>query len=71
MPDLAAPYVTVQGDMYDLIAFRLWRDETLMNRLIELNPEHQDTVVFSAGIELNVPVLTPPIRKGPVPPWQQ
>lgn len=65
------PYSTIQGDTFDLIAFNLWGTEKLMHKLIEANPDHKDTVFFSAGVKLNVPDVETPIEKGPVPPWQK
>lgn len=48
-------YTTVQGDTWDLIAYRLWRSEYLLPLLLEANPKHRDVIIFDGGIKLNVP----------------
>ena len=63
-------HTTTQGDTFDVIAYQLWGSEKLMHKLIAANPDHQDTVFFSAGIVLNVPDIELPISTDPVPPWQ-
>ena len=48
-------YTTIQGDVWDLIAYKLYGDEKYMKNLIEANWKYIDTVVFSSGTVLNVP----------------
>ena len=48
-------YTTTQGDMWDLIAKRLYNDEASLNVLLEANQRYADMVVFPAGVELDVP----------------
>lgn len=48
-------YTTIQGDVWDLIAYKLYGDEKYMKNLIEANWPYIDVVVFSSGIVLNVP----------------
>lgn len=48
-------YTTIQGDVWDLIAYKLYGDEKYMKNLIEANWQYIDVVVFSSGIVLNVP----------------
>lgn len=63
-------YTTIQGDTWDGIAFRLWGEERHMHRIIEANPEHADTLIFSAGVLLLLPQITPPTAKSSeLPPW--
>ena len=64
-------YRTIQGDYWDLIAFRVYEGyggEKLTSALIEANPSHVMTVEFSAGVELNVPEVYIPAAKS-LPPW--
>lgn len=39
-------YTTTQGDMWDLIAKRLYNDEASLNVLLEANQQYADIVVF-------------------------
>jgi phage tail protein X len=62
-------YITLQGDAWDAIAFRLWGEERFFMELVAANPEHLDTLIFPAGVELRVP--TAPVReiRQYLPPW--
>jgi len=61
-------YTTIQGDTWDLIAYLEYGDELQMHWLIEANPQHRETVIFPAGVVLNVPDIGEPSR-APAPPW--
>lgn len=63
-------YVTIQGDTWDGISFKLWGTEDHMTKLMELNPEHIRTVVFSAGFRLKVPDISPQ-NFSELPPWKR
>lgn len=63
-------YTTVQGDTWDIIAYKMYRDEYKMDILINANTEHIDTVVFSAGVVLNVPEIEPETTTEK-PPWMR
>lgn len=67
MPDT---YQTSQGDMWDLIALRLYNTESGMNVLLEANPQYADTVIFPAGVNLLVPEYNEPLPNT-LPPWRR
>lgn len=49
-------YVTRSGDTWDMIAYKYMADgEKGVSRLIMLNSKFADTVIFPAGIALNIP----------------
>ena len=51
-------YRTKQGDTWDLIALKVYPKiggEKLMDVLLEHNPDHIHTVIFSANVILNIP----------------
>lgn len=50
-------YITEQGDTWDLIAKKVYGDETELEQLMEFNFEHINTFVFESGIEIVVPEL--------------
>lgn len=52
---MAKTYYTIQGDMWDGIAKKLYDDESGVNALLEANQQYADIVVFPAGIILDVP----------------
>lgn len=64
---------TIQGDTWDLLAFRIYGNECLMHILINANIEHRKTVIFPAGVVLQVPeieTVTADYVKN-LPPWKQ
>jgi len=69
---LPIEYVTRSGDTWDAIASRALGDELQMSAMIEANPDHRNTVEFSAGVVLAVPVL-PADTSLPngLPPWRR
>lgn len=48
-------YRTVQGDMWDGIAFKIYGDARFLTLLLNANPAHAAVSVFSGNIVLNVP----------------
>lgn len=65
----AKTYITLQGDAWDSIAYRLWGEERFFMELVKANPEHLDVVVFEAGVRLNVPPMPERIVATEQPPW--
>ncbi|WP_449602459.1 phage tail protein [Paenibacillus sp. Marseille-Q9583] len=63
-------YKTLQGDTWDGIAFKLYNNAHLMTLLINANPEHAGTVVFSGNVILNVPDK-PTNASETLPPWRR
>lgn len=67
-------YSTSLGDEWDAIAARVYDDryrgEMLVSLLIEANPEHRETLVFGAGVELVIPDA-PPAKPASLPPWKR
>ncbi|MNO28831.1 Phage Tail Protein X [compost metagenome] len=63
-------YRTIQGDTWDGIAYKVTGSEMMMTRLMQANPEHTETVIFSADIVLNIPEIDA-AASGTLPPWRQ
>ena len=64
-------YRTIQGDTWDMIAFKVYEGlggEKLTSALIDANPEVISTVIFPAGVMLEVPEVYIPAPKT-LPPW--
>lgn len=69
---MADTYTTMLGDMWDLIAWRVYGSSMFVNVLMEANPEHLHTFQFSAGVVLNVPVIEAvESAQANVPPWRR
>ena len=64
-------YQTIQGDTWDKIAYKVYEGlggEKLTHILLDANSDHLGTVIFSAGVELNVPEVYAPASRS-LPPW--
>lgn len=62
-------YTTIQGDMWDSIAYRVYGSEAHMGILMESNMELLDIFIFGAGTVLAVPELG--TEEGvELPPWR-
>ena len=67
---MPSTYSTSQGDTWDLIAYRLYRNEFLMAPLLEANHDYIDMVIFPSGIALTVPPIVENVSAGSVAPWR-
>jgi len=63
-------YRTVQGDMWDLIAYKQMGSEMYMNFLMAANLRYREIVIFPAGIILKIPTISIPVGSL-LPPWKQ
>lgn len=48
-------YTTVQGDCWDLVAFKIYGSERYMKILADANPSLLDFLVFPSGTAINIP----------------
>ena len=62
-------YTTVQGDEWDLIAYKRLKNEYAMSDLISLNQQYVSTIVFDAGVQLVLPDPPPSKSLANIPPW--
>lgn len=63
-------YTTVQGDRWDLIAYKVYGNESYMSHLLEANKQYRDVFVFSAGAKLEIPEITE-AASDTLPPWRR
>lgn len=63
-------YTTKQGDMFDRIATEQLGDVAFTGLLMEANPKHRETYVFSDGIVLNLPDVDYSDFDEELPPWK-
>jgi phage tail protein X len=70
--ETAGTYETMQGDKWDLIAWQRYGDTCYANKLMAVNPQYLDYYIFPAGIELQLPIITPKqTALSDLPPWRQ
>lgn len=63
-------YTTIQGDMWDSVAYKVYGSEAGINALLEANQEYADAVVFTANVVLQVPDYTAS-ESSSLPPWRR
>ncbi|MDE6617238.1 MAG: tail protein X [Lachnospiraceae bacterium] len=63
-------YTTISGDMWDLVAHKVYGDGMYMDLLLKANIKYKDVYIFSAGITLSVPEINPETAES-LPPWKQ
>ena len=63
-------YTTKSGDMWDNIAKEQMGNEKYMSLLVAANENYSETIIFSAGVILNIPDIKEEILQY-VPPWRQ
>jgi len=63
-------YTTVQGDMWDSIAYKQLGDIAYTDKLMNLNPAYCHIFIFQAGIVLRLPEKVAHIDDA-LPPWKR
>lgn len=63
-------YTTVQGDMWDAIAYTQLGSTNLKDKLMAANLQYRNYFTFPAGIVLVLPDIPKEIS-GSLPPWKQ
>lgn len=63
-------YTTIQGDMWDTIAYRVYGKEAYISKLLEANEGLKDIAVFPAGVSVVCP--EPDAETSSIlPPWRR
>lgn len=65
-------YETKQGDMWDYIAWRVYNNEKMIEKLLnaEENREIMDTYIFSAGVRVWCPEVAEQAVANDLAPWR-
>lgn len=63
-------YTTVQGDTWDMIAYKRLGSTDYTDRLINANTEHLGIFLFPAGVTLRLPEITEKTSES-LPPWKR
>ncbi len=64
-------YTTVQGDMWDSIAYNQLGDVLYTDKLMNLNRQYRDIFIFPAGITLRLPDAVAESISESTPPWKR
>ncbi len=68
---MAKTYTTVQGDMWDKIAYDQLGDVHHTDLLINANLQYREYYVFPAGIVLTLPDVPKAVNNDALPPWKR
>lgn len=63
-------YTTISGDTWDIVAYKVFGDERYMDKIIKANMQHRETVIFPAGVTLQLPEVEARTPAG-LPPWKK
>ena len=63
-------YTTIQGDMWDLIAFKVYGKEAYISKLLEANEDLREITVFPSGVEIICPEADAE-TSSILPPWRR
>lgn len=63
-------YTTIQGDMWDKIAYEQMGSILYTDKLVKANIRHAAIIIFPAGVALTIPAVEdePDMQ---LPPWQR
>lgn len=64
-------YRTVQGDMWDSIAYAQLGSTSHTDKLINANLQYLDYYIFPAGITLVLPEVEEAASESSLPPWKR
>ncbi len=67
---MSKTYTTVQGDMWDKIAFSQLGSSEYLDLLINSNRKYREYYIFPAGIELTLPAVPVSVNRT-APPWKR
>ncbi len=64
-------YITIEGDAFDALALQFFGEETMAWRIMEMNPDYRDVLIFGAGVQLKIPVVEATDSLEALPPWRR
>ncbi len=64
-------YITTEGDAFDALALQFFGEETMAWRIMEMNPDYRDVLIFGAGVQLKIPVVELTDSLEALPPWRR
>jgi phage tail protein X len=69
----AIMHTVIDGERWDLLAWRYYRDVREMSRLIAANPHAPRSGLLPAGLKIAVPLIERPaaVSNAGLPPWKR
>ena len=63
--------MTVEGDTFDGLALEFYNDEMQASMIMSANPDHCATLIFEAGVQLQIPIVEDVALPETLPPWRR
>lgn len=63
-------YETMAGDTFDSISLDFYDDEHYSSEIIQANSNYRNTIIFSGGEVLEIPIIEDKTNNS-LPPWKQ
>lgn len=64
-------YVAKQGETWDGIAFIAYKVERMAHHIIQANPRYINTLLFTGGERLKIPIVDELETPATLPPWRR
>ena len=64
-------YTCVEGDTWDTVAYKMYKEERDTTILLKANPYLNDILVFEGGEVLTVPIIDRASSPSTLPPWRR
>ena len=68
---MSKTYTTIQGDMWDGIAYKALGSTDMTDQLMRSNPKYINYFTFPAGVELILPEVDDMVSADTIPPWRR
>ncbi len=64
-------HITAEGDQFDSLALKYYGEETLASRIISANLDYCGVLIFDAGVDLRIPIMSGAETPETLPPWRR
>lgn len=61
----------IQGETFDMLAYRLYTEERMSKYLRYYNPQYSDVVIFQGGEKITVPIVSEVESTESLAPWRR
>lgn len=61
----------IQGETFDMLAYRLYTEERMSKYLRYYNPQYSDVIVFRGGEKITVPIVSEVESTESLAPWRR
>ncbi|MBE7708903.1 MAG: LysM domain-containing protein [Cyanobacteria bacterium SIG32] len=63
--------IAIQGETFDMLAYRIYTEERMSKYLRYYNPQYSDVIKFQGGEQIKVPIVTAVESVESLAPWRR